>query len=192
MIGDHRAARTQEPGGEPASAAPGPRSRAGDDAPGPVDRTVPPEQVSGGRVTLMAPGWRPPPARIGQAYGLCFTADAQLVLVDIGGDFWTLPGGTIEPGETPEQALAREVDEEACAAVIDCAYIASQHVSDQHERPFQSRWWARVRLEPWEPRHESVGRRLVGPDAFLAALSWETTRIAARLLEQALAIDRAR
>jgi 8-oxo-dGTP diphosphatase len=34
-----------------------------------------------------------------------------------GATFWTLPGGSIEPGETPEQAAIREVREEVCLEV---------------------------------------------------------------------------
>jgi len=41
--------------------------------------------------------------------------DDQILMVKIsdqGRSWWCLPGGTIEPGETPEQAIARELSEE--------------------------------------------------------------------------------
>jgi len=46
-----------------------------------------------------------------------------------------------------------------------------------------------VELDPWQPRHEMTGRRLVTPDRVVATLSWGREEIAARLLELALDAD---
>jgi hypothetical protein len=100
---------------------------------GPLDPTVsasPIEEVRPGRFTLMAAGWRPPTQLVTQALGLCFTTDGLVVMVTMDGRRWTLPGGTVEDGESVEQALVREIAEEACARVVRCQYLASQHVAD--------------------------------------------------------------
>ena len=39
----------------------------------------------------------------------------RIVLVTWNGTDWSLPGGSMEPDESLEQTLAREVAEEACA-----------------------------------------------------------------------------
>jgi ADP-ribose pyrophosphatase YjhB (NUDIX family) len=166
---------------------------------GPVDPTVaasPTEEVSRpGRFTLMATGWMPPTHLVTQALGFCFTAHGLVVLVTWDGRQWSFPGGTVEDGESVEQALVREVAEEACARVVRCQYLASQHVADPLNpdgRPsyYQTRWWARVDLDPWQPQDEMIGRRLVAPDQVLDTLSWQRKEIAHRLLQLALDVDR--
>jgi 8-oxo-dGTP pyrophosphatase MutT (NUDIX family) len=163
--------------------------------------SIPLEEVTRpGRFTLMAPGWMPPAELVIQALGLCFTTAGLVVMVTWDGRQWTFPGGTVEDGESVEQALVREVAEEACARVVRCQYLASQHVADPRNPDgvpsyYQSRWWARVELDPWQPRHEMVGRRLVAPDQVLDVLSWQRKELADRLLRLAVEAyrhDRAR
>ena len=142
----------------------------------------------------MARGWLPPVEQVTQSYGLCFTADRDVVLVADPSLGWNLPGGTVEPGEDLFDTLVREVAEEACARVIEAEYLASQHVYDP-DNPFgrtshfQSRWWARVELDQWVPRFETTERRLVAPEDVAAEISWNDTTILTRLMEFALEVE---
>jgi 8-oxo-dGTP pyrophosphatase MutT (NUDIX family) len=144
----------------------------------------------------MAPGWYPPEHTITQAYGFCFTDHRLVAVVQTHDGFRNLPGGQLEPGETTRDALVRQVAEEACARVTACCYLACQHVWDPHapDEPtshYQTRWWARIELDPWQPAHETIARQLVPPGDVLTTLSWHRKQIARRLLDLALAAGHA-
>jgi ADP-ribose pyrophosphatase YjhB (NUDIX family) len=149
------------------------------------------------RVSWFDPPFRPPLVETTQALGICFTPESQIVLVTWNDTDWTLPGGTVEPGETLEQTLGREIHEEACARVLACAYIGCQrveHLDDDHtpyyQTPYyQTRFWARVELQPFEPLHEMTARRLVRPGEFLDTLFWGRETTAALILERGLGVQ---
>lgn len=137
-------------------------------------------------------GGAPPPRElVQQACGLCFTEDGQIVLIAGEGGQWNLPGGKPEPGETVEQAFVREVWEEVCAVAHRMAYLGAQEVHDPDHPSgpqvyYQTRFWARVSLEPFAPRFETRRRTLVAPSEFLSTLSWGHSGIARAILEAAL------
>jgi 8-oxo-dGTP pyrophosphatase MutT (NUDIX family) len=130
-----------------------------------------------------------------RVYALAFTADRKLLLVSDGsGDpqFW-LPGGGIENGETPADALVRELAEEAAATILDMQRLGAQQVDDsQNGTEYHDFYWCRVSLaEEFVPRHEVKLRQLVTPDDFLDTLFWgRVDPKAAMLLELALHIDK--
>ena len=69
-------------------------------------------------------------------------------------------------------------------------YLGAQQVDDPEAscgltRYYQTRFWARVRLEAFEPRFEITQRKLVLPEDVLALLSWGHTQIAQALLSAA-------
>jgi ADP-ribose pyrophosphatase YjhB (NUDIX family) len=113
------------------------------------------------RVSWFDPPFMPPLAETTQALGICFTADSEIVLVTWNDADWTLPGGTVAPGETLDRTLTREVREEACAQVTASrllGFTRGRCVRGPEEGLVlvRSMWRAEVPLERWAPGSRSL------------------------------------
>jgi ADP-ribose pyrophosphatase YjhB (NUDIX family) len=104
------------------------------------------------------------------------TSADDVVLISPDGTIWDLPAGRPEPGESWEQTLHREMNEEACAMVVAArllGFTRGQCVAGP-ERGLvlvRSVWRADVELRPWEARFEIADRRVVAPAAIEDALT---------------------
>ncbi len=133
------------------------------------------------------------PARV---YALAFTDEGRILLVGAGAEddasWWWLPGGGVEEGESGEQALVRELQEEAGAAVHDLEFLGYRSVDDPVEGLSHiAMYWCQVTVpDSFVPRCEVTKNLFVLPEQFLDHLFWADDPAAAHLLQ--LATDTAR
>ena len=128
-----------------------------------------------------------------RVYALAFTPGGQILLVSGGPDpGYFLPGGGVEAGESAEQALRRELQEEADASIVACEEIGASRLEDeQGHKEYHRYYWCRITLAKQSfPRVESTFRHLVDPGDFLDTLSWgQSDPKAPLLLECALELE---
>jgi 8-oxo-dGTP diphosphatase len=87
-------------------------------------------------------------------------------------DDWTLPKGKLEPGETHEQAAAREVEEETGLRCELGRELPSTSYRDGKGRPKTVRYWVMRPLEgDFRPHKEVDEVRWVSPAAARELLS---------------------
>jgi len=119
---------------------------------------------------------------ITQVYGICFTPDGK-VLVIRSNEEWTLPGGHPKKGETPEDTLIREVQEEASVELCKWKMIGYCRVEfpqnpDRSEGDvfYQLRYVAlisRIRnLLPDPATGKKVERKFIDPKEFNKYIKW--------------------
>jgi ADP-ribose pyrophosphatase YjhB (NUDIX family) len=133
---------------------------------------------SGGQQWFVS--WHPPPVPPDGtphgAEGVCVTVDGDIVVISPDGTIWDLPAGRPGPGESWEQTLRREMDEEACATVAGARLLGFTRgecvTGPERGRVLvRSVWRADVELRPWEARFEIADRRIVAAAAVEEALS---------------------
>lgn len=127
-----------------------------------------------------------------QVYGVCFSDDKMVVVYstnDKQGDKWILPGGSKEKGETYEQTLIREVQEETNMQVLSYLPIGVQKVINPDSTvDYQLRYVALV--EPIgefvsDPDGDIKKIKLIDPKEYKQYFDWGEIgdRIVARALK---------
>ena len=111
---------------------------------------------------------------------LCFDNKGRILVTQEGGDGWGIPGGHPEAGETPEQAVAREVWEEACVVIGAPTPIDWQlgEWLDQPERRegycvrFAATAEEMLPMRPDPATGRMFSREFVTPDEFRQRIHW--------------------
>lgn len=126
-----------------------------------------------------------------QAQAVPFIDDNHIVIYKHIEGYYGLPGGSIETGESFEEALKREVWEESACEIVDCAligYMKNYPVGEPSNQGYQLRYWAEVTLsdEPiQDPCGKAVGREVVTLEEAVQKLNWgENGRILIELSAQ--------
>jgi len=112
-----------------------------------------------------------------QSGGICFADDDHVVLFKHIGGYTSMPGGTIEEGETPGETLKREVMEEVTCEVVEYGPIGYFRVSRKNEPGrvwYQLRYWAKVNCleETPDPDGKTLHRVIVPYDKASDELGW--------------------
>jgi 8-oxo-dGTP diphosphatase len=86
------------------------------------------------------------------------------------GGYWEFPGGKIEPGETPEDSLRREIAEElGCTVAVGALVAEATHTYGEKQVRLRTYWARVVAGEPVPTEHE---RLAWVARAELSALRW--------------------
>jgi 8-oxo-dGTP pyrophosphatase MutT (NUDIX family) len=129
------------------------------------------------------------PKRCTQTYGVAFCGND--IVIGFGGNKndWGLIGGTIEAGETFEQTLAREIQEESNMEVLSAIPVGYQKVTDTRDGQhyFQLRYACKVRpLGPFtgDPDGGIKEIKLIDPKEYKKYFDWG--EIGKRIISRAI------
>jgi 8-oxo-dGTP pyrophosphatase MutT (NUDIX family) len=123
-----------------------------------------------------------------QVYGVCFSEGKILIVFNGKRKSWGLVGGTIEPGESFEECLKREVEEESNMEVISFVPVGYQAVTMDGKTIYQLRFACTVRPIGHfvaDPAGSITEIKLIDPLLYKEFFDWGETgeRIIARALE---------
>ena len=130
-----------------------------------------------------------------QCYGICFDKDGKMLIVN-NKEKWFLPGGTPEKGETFEETLIREIDEEADVEIDNIkplGYNKIEEIKNGKKSVFyQLRFVARVskiKKQTIDPATNTIfKRKFINPGDFLKYCLWG--RPGEEMIKKALLVNR--
>jgi 8-oxo-dGTP diphosphatase len=139
-----------------------------------IDRRTNVPLLQGGEARLYVADEPPPAELCGSAFGFVFEGD-RVLQTRLRRRGWDLPGGVIDPGETPEQAAVREVWEETYVRVEIIELLGYQELEVFFPKPDNYRWpypvsvqvhylCRLVELCPFEENDESIERGFFTPE----------------------------
>lgn len=117
----------------------------------------------------------PPQELVSTALAVAFAGE-RLLMTHLISRGWDIPGGHIEPGESPAEAVRREVYEETGATLGQLYLLGYQHLRLLCPRPanysypypdcYQAFYWAQIAsFDDFLPTAETRGRALFPPVA---------------------------
>jgi ADP-ribose pyrophosphatase YjhB (NUDIX family) len=116
------------------------------------------------------------PSMMDGVHSFCFYND-KLVIVGHGNDEWTPPGGSIEKGETYEEASIREVREESNMKVLYQECIGYQDIETSGENRVQRQFRMFAIVEPYgdfesDPDGDIIKIKLIDPKDYKEYIKW--------------------
>lgn len=123
-------------------------------------------------------------------HAYCFYKNKLVVVYSDAKGYWTPPGGGIEPGETYEEAVIREVKEETNMKVLNQKLIGYQDIYEKDGRVVrQTRSVCLV--EPYgpfvsDPDGDITEIKLIDPSEFKSYFDWG--KVGDRIMERALTL----
>jgi len=122
-------------------------------------------------------------------HALCFYNGKLLIVYTAKKGYWAPPGGGIEPGETYEQAVVREVKEETNMKVLSQKLIGYQDIYEPDRIVRQTRSVCIV--EPYgpfvsDPDGDVTEIKLIDPADYKIYFDWG--KVGERIMERALSL----
>ncbi len=125
--------------------------------------------------------------KVSGVHGYCFFGDKLVVVYAKDKGYWTPPGGGVEAGESPEEALIREIKEETNMRVISQKFIGYQDIFEPTGTVTQTRSLCTV--EPIgkfvsDPDGDITEIKLIEPNDYKKYFDWG--EIGERIMERVL------